>query len=210
MPTLFALPLLLTALAAPGPSRPRVVGPRTSEKQVVTYRFRSTERGVAARRLRFQCAVDAGRLRGCRSPYRTRLSVGPHVLRVRALDPRGRTSPLSKIRIRILEPRAPEIRVGSAPLDAIAVGDSLWTENYGDGTVSVIDTAARRVTTTITVGGQPGGIAYGAGSVWVSDLGGGPLSRIDLAGHVVARIAVGSRGCRDEPRARSHAARGQP
>src|SRR5439155_21985738 len=93
MPTLFALPLLLTALAAPGPSRPRVVGPRTSEKQVVTYRFRSTERGVAARRLRFQCAVDAGR--------------------VRALDPRGRTSPLSKIRIRILEPRAPEVRVGS-------------------------------------------------------------------------------------------------
>jgi DNA-binding beta-propeller fold protein YncE len=57
---------------------------------------------------------------------------------------------------------APQIRVGAQPLDVIAAGGTLWTENYGDGTMSAIDAATRRVS-TFRVGGSPGGIASGAG-----------------------------------------------
>ncbi|TML13076.1 MAG: hypothetical protein E6G31_08200, partial [Actinobacteria bacterium] len=161
------------------PPAPKVVGPRVSQKPVVTYRFRSS-----SRRARFRCAVDAGHMRRCRSPYRVRLAVGAHVLRVRSVDPRGHASATATVRIRILEPRAPEVRVGLSPLDAIAVGNTIWTENFGDGTASVVDASTRRVT-SVPVGGVPGGIAYGAGSVWVGDLGDGTLTRLTTGGAVV-------------------------
>jgi YVTN family beta-propeller protein len=86
--------------------------------------------------------------------------------------------------------RAPEVRVGSQPLNVIAAGTTLWTENYGDGTVSAIDAVTRRVR-TIRVGGTPGGIAYGSGSVWVSDLSGGMLIRLDPGGEILAHIELG-------------------
>ena len=89
--------------------------------------------------------------------------------------------------------RAPEIPVGSQPLDVIAAGSTLWTENYGDGTVSAIDAASRRVR-TVRVGGSPGGIAFGSGSLWVSDLSGGPLTRLDPSGAIVTRIDLGGAG----------------
>src|SRR5437773_4793311 len=49
-------------------------------------------------------------------------------------------------------------------------------ENYGDGTVSAVDAASGKVR-SMQIGGQPGGIAFGAGSIWVSDLAGGTLTR---------------------------------
>src|SRR5207249_11398617 len=117
--------LVLLILAASGPPPPHVVGPRLSESPLVTYRFRSARKGV-----HFRCAVDKARMRACRSPLRLRLSVGSHTLRVRAVDHAGRMSREARVRIRILEPRAPEVKVGAAPLDVIVVGQSLWTENY--------------------------------------------------------------------------------
>src|SRR5919206_5190107 len=86
--------------------------------------------------------------------------------------------------------RVADVKVGAAPLDAIASGRTVWTENYGDGTISAIDVRTGRVR-SIRVGGQPGGIAYGAGAVWVSDLGTGQLTRVDAAGRVTARLALG-------------------
>jgi YVTN family beta-propeller protein len=173
--------LLLLALGLSRPPAPQVIGPRISEKPVVTYRFRTSHRHA-----RFLCAVDRARFRRCRSPYRLRLSVGLHTLRVRD----GRAGAVAKVRIRILEPKAPEVRVGVAPLDAIAVGEHVWTENYGDGTASIVDTATRQVT-RVEVGGTPGGIAYGAGSVWITDFGDGSVRRLDPAGHVLAKIVLG-------------------
>jgi virginiamycin B lyase len=187
------LQLVLWVLAAAGPSTPTVSGPRSTERHRVTYRFHSHERGVPDARLGFRCAVDSGALRRCPSPYTVTLAVGRHTLRVVAVDPRGRRSRTATLRITILAPRAPEIEVGSAPLNVIAVGNTLWTENYGDGTVSVVEASSGSVR-SIAVGGQPGGIAYGAGSVWVSDLGDGTLTRLDPAGGIVARIALGGQG----------------
>jgi len=154
-------------LAVPAP--PVVVGPRISDRQRVTYTFRSSEHGVPARRLRFRCAIDSNSLRSCPRRFTTTLAIGRHTLRAQAVDPRGRHSSTVTVHVRILEPAAPETKVGAAPLNVIAVGETLWTENYGDGTVSALDAATRNVR-SIAVGGSPGGIAYGADSIWVSDL----------------------------------------
>jgi len=182
---MLALGLLAPSRAAP--PAPTVTGPRTSERTRVTYVFHAR----AARA--FRCAVDRPALRRCRRRITLTLARGAHVLRVRAVDAHGRQSAVTTVRVRILEPRAPEIQVGSEPLNVIAAGDSVWTENYGDGTVSILDVASESAK-TVDVGGQPGGITFGAGSVWVSDLGGGPLTRLDLSGHVLARIPIGGAG----------------
>lgn len=173
--------LLLLALGLSHPPAPQVIGPRVSEKPVVTYRFRSRRA-----RSHFRCAVDESPFRPCRSPYRLRLTVGVHTLRVRD----GQAGSVAKIRIRILEPKAPEVRVGVAPLDVIAVGDAVWTENYGDGSASIVDGATRQAI-RVQVGGVPGGIASGGGSVWIADFGDGSVARLDPSGHLQARIALG-------------------
>jgi hypothetical protein len=126
------VPLLLAAVALAGPSAPTVVGPRVAAAGPVTYLFRAHERGVAARAIRYRCGLDTPRLRTCPRRYRVTLSGGTHVLRVRAVDPRGRISRVTTVTVQV---REPEIRVGRAPLNAIAVGDTIWTGNYGDGTV---------------------------------------------------------------------------
>ena len=179
------LALLLLVLGASRPPAPKVIGPRVSERPVVTYRFRSS-----LPRARFRCALDGVRMRPCRSPYRVRLTVGAHLLRVQAVDSGGHAGATVRVRIRILEARAPEVRVGLSPLDAIAVGNTIWTENFGDGTASIIDTSTRHVT-SVQVGGVPGGIAYGAGSVLIGDFGDGTLTRLTTEGAVVGRIALG-------------------
>jgi streptogramin lyase len=175
------------------PSPPVILGPRVSEKTHLAYTFRSHERGVPPSSIRFRCAQDSRRLRSCTNPYKVTLAVGNHVLRAQAVGPNARVSRTSRARIRILPARAPEIRVGAAPLNAIAVGDTVWTENYGDGSVSIVDTASGSAR-SVKVGGSPGGIAYGAGSVWVSDLSGGPVTRLDLSGRVLARVSVPGQG----------------
>ena len=59
-----------------------------------TFRFRSSEAGST-----FQCRLDRGRYRLCRSPYTTRrLRLGRHVLRVRAIDGLGHVDPTPLVR----------------------------------------------------------------------------------------------------------------
>jgi YVTN family beta-propeller protein len=172
------------------PRLPIVSGPSIADGPLVRYRFASSEAGVPAARLRFLCAVDAQALHRCPAVFAVRLSAGVHRLRVQAVDPQGRRSATKTVRVEIVGPPAPSVRVGSQPLDVIVADGRLWTENYGDGTVSVIDPATRKVT-SIQVGGQPGGIAAGAGSIWVTDLGDGTLTRLSEAGKVQARIPLG-------------------
>lgn len=60
--------------------------PRITFKRLAKFRFAATEA-----QSRFQCKVDKGRWRGCRNPYKRKVSAGAHpgkkhVFRVRAID----------------------------------------------------------------------------------------------------------------------------
>jgi YVTN family beta-propeller protein len=61
-----------------------------------------------------------------------------------------------------------QIEVGDQPA-AVAVGaGSVWVANAGDGTVSRIDPATRKVVKTIDVGNAPAGLVVADGLVWVT------------------------------------------
>jgi hypothetical protein len=62
---------------------------RRTRDRTPTFRFAADETGV-----RFQCKVDRGRFRSCRSPFTTkRLGLGRHTFAVRARDDSGRLDP---------------------------------------------------------------------------------------------------------------------
>ena len=177
-----------------GPSAPVVRGSRVVSAPVVHLRFQARERGLPARRLRFRCALDGARLNVCASSFTARLSVGSHTLRVRAVDPRGRTGPVTRVRL-IVKPTGPSVKsipVSGAPINVVFAQDAVWATS-SDGSVSRIDPATNKVSARIAVGaGQLGGVAFGDGSIWVANFDGGELDRIDPAANaVVARIAVG-------------------
>jgi len=73
------------------------------------YRFVAHERGVPAARMRFRCSFDRPRLHRCRARYRQRLALGRHVLRVRAVDPAGRQSRLTRVVVRIVPGTGPRL-----------------------------------------------------------------------------------------------------
>src|SRR4029453_3993544 len=74
------------------PTAPRILGPRRTTDRTPTFRFVSHEVGLRSRAIRFRCAIDRRRLHSCSNPYTPTLRLGRHALRVRAVDPRGRTS----------------------------------------------------------------------------------------------------------------------
>ena len=60
------------------------------------------------------------------------------------------------------------------------------------GGVTAIDARSGRILGSVTLGEQPGAIAYGAGSVWVADAGSGIVYRVDpTTRQVIDRIQVG-------------------
>jgi YVTN family beta-propeller protein len=85
------------------------------------------------------------------------------------------------------------IRVGDSPAGVGLEGDSAWVANEGDGTVTRIVLAKRRVRgAPIRVGKNPHAVATGHGSVWVANFGGGSISQIDArSGRVTRTIPVG-------------------
>ena len=194
---LLALGITAAAPAAANyrrPTAPVVRGARFISTPVVHLRFQARERGVAARRIRFRCALDGGRLKSCPASFTARLAVGAHSLRVRAVDPRGRTGPITRVRITV-QPSGPPVKsipVSGSPVNLVFAQDAVWASS-SDGSVSRIDPATNKVAARIAVGtGQLGGVAYGDGSLWVANFEGGELDRVDPgSGSVVARIAVG-------------------
>src|SRR5262245_27889597 len=177
-----------------GPSAPVVRGARVVSTPVVHLTFQARERGVASRRMRFRCALDGGRLKACSASFTARLAVGSHSLRVRAVDPRGRSGPITRVRITVRAggPAVTSIPVSGSPVNLVFAQDAVWTSS-SDGSVSRIDPATNRVVARIAVGtGQLGGIAFGDGSLWVANFAGGELDRVDPgSSSVVARIVVG-------------------
>ena len=78
------------------------------------------------------------------------------------------------------------VRGRGAPLTAaasamVAESKSLWVAQPDAGAIVRIDRAASRVEQRITLGGNPGAIALGAGAVWVAEVPGATISRIDPA-----------------------------
>src|SRR6266516_7123546 len=79
-------------------------------------------------------------------------------------------------------------RTGPA-LAAIAAGAVLL--GVGVGAASNERTPRLRVIGRVSTGGQPTGLAYGAGSVWVANYGNGTVARIDpKRNRITARIDV--------------------
>ena len=96
-------------------------------------------------------------------------------------------------------------RVGHAPIQALAAGDSVWVSNTTDSTVTRLDPTTLATRATIAVpGGQTGGLAYADGLVWVTSYEGNLVAAIDPATNTVVgtvtvpgsaeNIAVDARG----------------
>ena len=83
------------------------------------------------------------------------------------------------------------LRVGRLPSAMAVEGNSVWTVNAGDATISRIDAEANRVETH-EVASQPGGLVAAAGSIWLTHPQDGTVRRIEPAsGRTVATIPVG-------------------
>jgi hypothetical protein len=65
--------------------------------RAVVYRLSATDAFTPAAAVRFLCGVDAALLRPCAARLLVRLSPGSHVLRVRAVDPAGNRSALTRL-----------------------------------------------------------------------------------------------------------------
>lgn len=85
------------------------------------------------------------------------------------------------------------VGVGSLPFELVVDNsDRVWVTNSGANTVSVINGSTNSIITTITVGANPWGIAYGAGYIWVSNIYDNSVTVIDPSlFSVVTTISVG-------------------
>jgi len=88
-PPLASPPLPFVPPASPPPPQTLLSkAPARTHDRTPTFRFHSTTPGAT-----FQCKLDGGPLRSCRSPFTTKLlGFGPHTLKVRALS-NGATDP---------------------------------------------------------------------------------------------------------------------
>ena len=183
------------APASDRPAPPRISGPRTASSPAV-YRFSAHERGISPTRLRYRCAVDSQKLHSCKRVIRIHARPGRHTLRAQTVDPRGRRSAVTRIKITIRLPAPGEVTtipVGNQPINTAYGADAVWVANYGDSTLSRIDPATNRSTLHMQLGAAPYGVAFGAGAVWLTtDFGGGTVFRVDPATNgIVSRIPIG-------------------
>jgi streptogramin lyase len=175
----------LGAVAAPSrdearPSAPRILGPRRTTDRTPTFRFVSHEAGLPTRSLSFSCAIDRKRLHRCPSRYTPRLALGRHTLRVRAVDPSGRTSRTSSARVSVVRPLPhadQTIRVGAAPFNVAEGFGSVWVAVSSE--LVRLDPARGAVVARIELGSRPWGVATGGGGVWVANQTDGTVTRVD-------------------------------
>jgi YVTN family beta-propeller protein len=84
---------------------------------------------------------------------------------------------------------------GGRPAFVTATDDSVWTANQNDGSVSRIDVASRKVTSTVKTGISPVNLDVlpAAAEVWVPDDRANTVVRIDaITGKVVETLPVGA------------------
>jgi arylformamidase len=68
----------------------------TKRKAKAKFAFGAAESGSS-----FECRLDAGKLKSCRSPRKLRVGLGRHRFRVRAIAPSGRPGPVVRYRFRV-------------------------------------------------------------------------------------------------------------
>lgn len=87
------------------------------------------------------------------------------------------------------------IPVGSKPRFLTAGGGFVWTLNQGDGTITKVDAATKRVVATIAahIPGRGGEIAFGEGSVWATLIQ-TPLTRVDARTNAIVGQWYGKGG----------------
>ena len=193
---------VVLALPAPG-----VEGRRTTTSDHPVYRF------AAPGAVGFRCSFDSPRLHRCGARYSEGLTVGRHVLRVRAVGRGGRLSKLVSVSVRVRAPRIPPTLVAARPIPvppqpgvpAVAAG-SVWVPSTASGTVVRVDPSTRAVTAGVAafapttsgltcapfVACQYMNVAVAAGDdLWVSCDACGQVARIDTgANRVAARVDV--------------------
>jgi streptogramin lyase len=85
------------------------------------------------------------------------------------------------------------IPVGAQPTGMTYGAGSLWTADWGGGTVTRVDPLHHRVLKTIRVGTAPAAITFASGAVWVGDFGKPAVYRIDpVRNQVVATVRLRS------------------
>lgn len=181
-----------------GPSIPRVVGPRSTTNQTPVYRFSARERGVPAAVIRFRCAVDSTALQGCPRRYQAHLTEGWHLLRVQAVDRRGRQSPFARVQINVTKLIPPGAKV-VATIEMPAPADPEWIAAdpsnvwvHAPDELVRVSPASNTIVAQIPASLQYGYTASGDGAVWQADFDTDSLLRIDPSTNsVVATIHLG-------------------
>ncbi len=118
-----------------------------------TARFGFTDRAPG---VRFECHLDRERWKGCRTPaIFTALAAGGHSFAVRALDGRGRRSPVARFRWKLLAPKTFSITPRLTNLDPLFPGAppaALPLAVTNPNPVPIFITSLRAIATTDPLG----------------------------------------------------------
>jgi streptogramin lyase len=193
-------------LAVPAPT---VEGPRTTTSDHPVYRF------AAAGAVGFRCSFDSSRLHRCAARYSQGLTLGRHVLRVRAVGRGGRLSRVVSVGVTVRARRTPPTLVAARPIPVppqpgvpAVAASSVWVPGTADGTIARVDPATHAITATVDAFAPTAGLtcapfvaceymnaAVASGSdVWVSCDSCGQVARIDTAvNRVAARFDMAPR-----------------
>ena len=90
--------------------------------------------------------------------------------------------------------RPATIDVGDGPEVLGFDGTNIYSSNYSDDTVSVIDPATNTVTDTIDVGNGPGGFIYDGTSIYIANYDAGTVSVIDPTANTISGTITGFDG----------------
>ncbi len=181
--------LLLALIALAAPPAPTVSGPRQTTSTHPVYRFHA--RGAVG----YRCAFDTPRLHRCPGRYSQTLTVGSHVLRVRAVGRRHTLSRVTTVRVLVSAP------VPALPVRlAVAVGPgagmpatspgSVWVPTTGDGMLVRVSSGAVMGRTLVGVPGSSGdldtGLAVGS-KIWTASDRGDSIAAVDRSTGAVAQ-----------------------
>jgi len=184
------LGLLVLTLGFAKPAAPTVTGPRDTDDPTPTYTF------SAARSTGFRCSFDSPTLHRCASRVTQRLTVGTHVLRVRAVGRGGTLSKLVSVSVHIRQPVAPltlgaPIAVPDGPGVPAVAGGVAWVPQTSTGLLARVDLASGVITSHVSVGapGRSGDLdsaVVAGGDIWAASDAGARVTRVGADGTAAA------------------------